>query len=236
MIDSHCHLTYAELSTQVEAVLCRARDAGVTHIITIGTDIEDAKKAVEVSHRYPGLVSMAAGFHPHHADKVEDGHWSELSGIWDDPKVVAFGEMGLDYHYDFADRDNQRRVFSRQLDVARERGKPIIIHAREAFEDVAAILLEHGWRLSFTGVITFPKSTELHEIAKAYPADKLMIETDAPYLSPVPVRSKRPNEPAFVAHTARFLASLRGVSLEALAAQTQRNTAEFFRLQERAEV
>lgn len=255
MIDSHCHLTYSELSTQLESVLDRARAAGVTHIITIGTDIEDAKKAVEVAHRSPNLVSMAAGFHPHGADKVAESHWAELQHIWDDAKVVAFGEMGLDYHYDFADRENQRRVFSRQLELARERDRPIIIHAREAFEDVAAILqdqgfrdrrvvfhcftgtaaeaariAEYGWRISFTGIVTFPKSTELQEIARAYPADKLLIETDAPYLSPQPVRSKRPNEPAFVAHTARFLAGLRGVSFEELAAQTQRNAKVFFAL------
>src|SRR5919109_1401346 len=113
MIDSHCHLTYDELSSQLEAVLNRARQAGVAHIITIGTDSDDAKKALDVSHRHADLVSMAAGFHPHGAEKVAESHWGELQRIWDDPKVVAFGEMGLDYHYDFANRDNQRRVFSR---------------------------------------------------------------------------------------------------------------------------
>jgi len=161
----------------------------------------------------------------------------------------------LDYHYDFADRENQQRVFSRQLELALGRGKPLIIHCREALEDAVAMLVdygfenrsvvfhcftgtsseadriaEHGWRISFTGIVTFSKSGELQEIAKRYPADQLMVETDSPYLSPVPVRSVRPNVPSHVAHVARFLADLRDASYPDLVEQTSANTKLFFRL------
>jgi TatD DNase family protein len=169
--------------------------------------------------------------------------------------VVAVGEIGLDYFYDFADRDTQMRVFGDQLAMAAGRDLPLVIHCREAFDDTIALLEQHGhdnkpvvfhcftgtkeeaqrvtahgWRISFTGVVTFKKSTELQEIARVYPAEQLMLETDSPYLSPVPVRHIHPNEPAHVAHTSRFLAALRGENPEALAAQATANTRAFFRL------
>lgn len=256
LIDSHAHLTYPELVGQVEAVLDRCAQAGVEHVISIGTSLDDAQNAIALARKYPGRIHPAAGFHPHHADAVFADDLAAMARLWQEPDVVAFGEMGLDYHYDFAQRDNQRRAFAGQLKAAQPLDKPIIIHAREAFDDVDAMLVDHGfrnrrvvfhcftgtaeeaaaiaergWRISFTGIVTFPKSQELQAIARDYPADKLMVETDSPYLSPVPVRSKRPNEPAFVAHTARFLAELRRVAFGDLAEQTFRNTLEFFRLQ-----
>lgn len=256
LIDSHAHLTYPEISGQIDAVLARASDAGVNAVISIGTDLADARKSVDLALRHPGRVFSGAGFHPHHADKVASDDFAEMARLWQDERVVALGEMGLDYHYDFADRDNQKRVFARQLEMAASVQKAVVIHCREAFTDCvpmlldhgfagrrvvfhcftgtpaeAAIVAEHGWRISFTGIVTFPKSPELQQIARDYPADKLMVETDAPYLSPVPVRSKRPNEPAFVSHVAHFLADLRGIQYEQLVAQTSVNTRTFFGLQ-----
>ncbi len=255
LIDSHAHLTYDDFAGRLNEVLARCDAAGVDQVITIGTSLADAKKAIALSREHPGRVRAAAGFHPHHADDVRDEDFEEMAALWDDGSVVAFGEMGLDYHYDFAKPENQQRVFARQLQLAATRDKPLIIHGREAFDDVVAMLrehgfvnrrvvfhcftgtraeaeriAEHGWRLSFTGIVTFPKSDELQAIARGYPADQLMIETDSPYLSPVPVRGRRPNEPAHVAHIARFLADLRRVPYEQLAQQTAANTREFFGL------
>ena len=255
LIDSHAHLTSPALRTQLDRVLERASQAGVEHVITIGTDLSDAQAAVDLARSHPEQLSVAIGFHPHEAAKVSASDFKTMVALWEDPLVVALGEMGLDYHYDFADRAVQREVFSRQLAEARKHDKPIIIHGREAFEDLAPMLVDHGfadrgvvfhcftgtqaeairiqengWRISFTGIVTFGKSTELQEIAKAYPADALMVETDSPYLSPVPVRGRKPNEPAHVAHIARFLAELREESYESLVSQTNRNTKTFFNL------
>jgi|CXWL01.1.fsa_nt_gi TatD DNase family protein len=254
LIDSHAHLTYPEFSGQIGEVLDRCAQAGVERVISIGTSLADAESAITLAREYPGRVHAAAGFHPHHTDTVSQDDIAAMARLWLEPEVVAQGEMGLDYHYDFADRANQRKVFEGQLRAARSQDKAIIIHSREAFADSAAMLLDHGfrdrrvvfhcftgtaeeaaaiaeygWRISFTGIVTFPKSEELQAIARDYPADKLMVETDSPYLSPVPVRSRKPNEPAFVAHTARFLAQLRGVTFERLCEETFQNTLAFFR-------
>lgn len=255
LIDSHAHLTYPDFAGRIEEVLTRCDAAGVEQIISIGTSLADARSAVALAQRFPDRIRPAAGFHPHHADGVGDDDFRSMAELWDDPRVVAFGEMGLDYHYDLADRVNQKRVFARQLDLAASRDRAIIIHAREAHDDVEAMLVDHGfagrrvvfhcftgtraeaeriaargWRISFTGIVTFPKTRELQEIARAFPADQLMVETDSPYLSPVPVRSMKPNEPCNVAHVARFLAGLRGVAYEELVATTNANTRAFFGL------
>ena len=255
LIDTHAHLTFPELRDQVDAVLARCDETGVERVITVGTDLADALSAIDLARRYPGRIHAAVGVHPHEAGKVSESDLDKIIGLWDDPAVVGLGEMGLDYHYDFADRGVQRKVLERQLAAASSRSQPLVIHCREAFEDVAPLLLEHGfdqrpavfhcftgtaaealkiaehgWRISFTGIVTFPRSTELQEIAKSYPKNALMIETDSPYLSPAPVRGKRPNEPAHVAHVAAFLAQLRGVSLEELTEQTRRNSMAFFGL------
>lgn len=255
LIDSHAHVTYPEFAGRIEDVLARCDAHGVGQIISIGTSLSDAKNAMELAQRYPARIRPAAGFHPHHADAVTEDDFRGMVEVWDDPRVVAFGEMGLDYHYDFADRAHQKRVFARQLEMAATRDKAVIIHAREAHDDVEAMLVDYaferrrvvfhcftgtrreaeriaarGWRISFTGIVTFPKTTELQDIAKVYPADQLMVETDSPYLSPVPVRGMKPNEPCNVKHVARFLAGLRRESFEALAAATAANTRAFFGL------
>lgn len=255
LIDSHAHLTYPDFAGRIDEVLAHCDKAGVEGVITIGTSLDDARSAIALARRYAGRIHAAVGFHPHEADRISDENLAAMAALWREAGVVAFGEMGLDYHYDFADRANQRRVFESQLAAARQHNKPIIIHCREAFDDCAPILADHGfvgrhvvfhcftgspeeaavvaergWRISFTGIVTFPKSTELQAIARAYPADKLMVETDSPYLSPVPVRGKKPNEPAYVAHVAQFLAELRGVEFDELVAQTRVNTRAFFDL------
>ncbi len=255
LIDSHAHLTFPELRDCVDEVLLRCYEAGVEQVITVGTDLADATAALALTLQYFDQVFAAIGFHPHEAQGVSDDDLQAMAELWDDPNVVAVGEMGLDYHYDFSPRQVQQSVFRKQLELAKAKGKPIVIHAREAFEDTvsllveqgyrdqrvvfhcftgsaeeAAVIAQHGWRISFTGIVTFKNSTELQHIAKAYPAEEMMLETDSPYLSPVPVRGKRPCEPSYVAHTARFLADLRGVPYERLVEETARNTRAFFEI------
>ena len=255
LVDSHAHLTFPQLRDRIDEALARCAEAGVDEIITVGIDLADGRAAVELAERRRSHVHAAAAFHPHEAGKVTAEDLTAMAELWNHPEVVALGEMGLDYHYDFADRSIQRSVFSRQLEMAASRAQPLVIHCREALDDTIELLVthgfrdrpvvfhcftgtareasriaDHGWRISFTGIVTFKKSDWLWEIAKAYPADKLMIETDAPYLSPEPVRSKRPNEPAYLAHTASFLAKLRDVPFDEFVEQTTRNTREFFGL------
>ncbi len=255
LIDSHAHLSFPGLADQVDAVLARCAEAGVDRVITVGVNLDDAKAVIELASGHPDCIHAAVGFHPHEADKVTEADLRAMGELWDHPGVVALGEIGLDYHYDFADRAKQRSVFTRQLEMATRRPHPLIIHCREAFEDAIPLLVDHGyekrrvvfhcftgtseeavlvaergWRISFTGVVTFKKSVWLQDIARTYPADELMIESDAPYLSPAPVRKKHPNEPANIVHTARFLSVVRGVSYDQIVEQTSRNTRQFFNL------
>ncbi len=254
LVDSHAHLTYDELRNDLDSVLARARAVGVEQVITIGTHPPDWERVIELISSHRGLFA-ALGVHPHHAGRVSNADLSTLATLMKRPGVVAFGEMGLDYHYDFSDRLSQQRVFDAQLLLARERDLPVIIHSREAVADTvaaldehgfagrsvvfhcftgtrdeAALIAAHGWRISFTGVVTFKKSTELQAIAAEYPPDQLMLETDAPYLSPEPVRNVRPNEPAHLRHTAEFMSQLRRVELAGLADQTTANARRYFAL------
>lgn len=202
-------------------------------------------------------MHIATGIHPHEAAKVSERDWLSLSATWGKPEVVAAGEMGLDYHYDFSPRGVQRVVFERQLDLAKQAGLPVIIHCREAHADTVQILAghgfdhwsvvfhcfsgtpeeaaeirAHGWWTSFTGVITFKNAAVLQQVVKETPADQLMFETDAPYLSPEPVRKMRPNEPKNLVHTVRFAAQLRGDRFEALAGVSTANARRFLRVRE----
>ncbi len=254
LIDTHAHLTYPGLIERIDEVLGNAAAAGVGRIISIASDVADAERVLDLAKSY-GAVHATAGIHPHEAGKAGPDDVDRLAQLWRQPEVVAVGEIGLDYHYDFSDRPTQQRVFEAQLAAAAGTGLPLIVHCREAFDDCIALLEKHsyvnrpvvihcftgtpdearavaerGWRISFTGIVTFKKSTILQSIARTYLADKLMVETDAPYLAPVPVRHVRPNEPAYVAHTAAFLADLRGEALEALAARTTANARAFFNL------
>jgi len=254
LIDTHCHLTAEAFDANREAVLARAAVAGVAGMITIGTDRADSRAAAELAASRPN-VWFAAGIHPHEAARARPDDLAELQRMWAEPRCVAVGEIGLDYHYDFSPRRTQQEWFARQLEAAGPTGRPVVVHSREAFEDTAAIL-EHcgyvgrpvvfhcfggdaaqaqqiaarGWRISFTGTVTFRKAVTLHEIARSYPLEALLIETDCPYLSPEPVRHLRPNEPAHLVHVAAFLARLRGMSLEAIAAATTAAARAFFGL------
>lgn len=237
LIDSHCHLDHKDFDADRDAVIQRALDAGLERMVAIGSEA-----GVQLAGRYPFFYATA-GIHPHHAAKATEDDFKRLDELLANPKVVAVGEIGLDYHYDFAPRDKQKAVFVRQMEIAAARKKPVVIHTREAWDDTFALLqlcphgimhcfsggpleaqraLDLGFHLSFGGIVTYPKALDVQEAARIAPPDKLLIETDAPYLAPVPRRGKR-NEPAFIAHTARKLADLRGVTFEEIARATTEN-------------
>jgi TatD DNase family protein len=249
LIDSHCHLDAEQFNEDRDAVIERAFAAGIEHIMAIGTGDgpPDLEAGIRLADRYSPIY-CTVGVHPHDAAKANDGTLEELETLLRHPKVLAIGEMGLDYHYDFSPREKQRAVFIDQLAIARAAGKPIVIHTREAWDDTFAILEEHwagsphggimhcfsggpdeaqrslalGFHISFAGVVTFPKALALQAAAKEVPLDRVLIETDAPYLAPVPHRGKR-NEPSYVAQTARKLAELRGMTLDEMASLTSSN-------------
>jgi TatD DNase family protein len=249
-VDSHCHLDDERFADDLEAVLDRAAAAGVTRVLTIGTGDgpPELDRAVRLADRYP-QVYATIGVHPHDASKVTPRTYDDLRALSAHSKVVAFGEIGLDYHYDFSPREIQREVFVAQLQLAGAVNLPITIHTREAWDDTIAILREHwsgegimhcftgnpaqanealglGFHLSFGGVVTFKTAENVRESARITPDDRLLIETDAPYLAPIPWRGKR-NEPAMMVKTADRLAEIRGTTSEAIAALT---TANFERL------
>ena len=246
LIDSHCHLDDEQFAEDQEAAIERAQAAGVERMMAIGTGDgpPDLEVATRLADRYPALYATV-GVHPQDAAKAAPETFDHLRDLLSHPKVLALGEIGLDYYHDTAPRDIQRAVFVRQLELAREAAKPIVIHTREAWSDTIQILREQsanrgifhcftggieearealdlGFHLSFGGVVTFPKSERLREAAKIVPLDRLLVETDAPYLAPVPHRGKR-NEPAFVVNTARKLAEIRGIPVEDVARATTEN-------------
>lgn len=254
LIDSHAHLTSKEFTGQVGEVLDRANEAGVDRVISIGVDMADSARVLALASDDSRVIPVI-GIHPHEAGKVVEDDWNTYQKYMNLAEVVALGEMGLDYRYDFSDRPSQHAVFEKQLELASQTGKPIVIHSREAHDDTLSILTnagfagksvvfhcftgseseakaiaDRGWRISFTGVVTFKKSTELQQIAKEYPMGQLMVETDSPYLSPMPIRHVRPNEPAHVAHTARFIAELKDMDYDDFVNATSENTKAFFRL------
>jgi TatD DNase family protein len=249
LIDSHCHLDHEKFDADREAAIERAAAAGVDCLLAIGTGNgpPDHDAGIRLADAHP-MIYATAGIHPHHASKATPESFRRLRELLAHPKVLAVGEIGLDYHYDFSPRDTQRAVFIEQIAIAREAARPIVIHTREAWDDTMQVLREHwtpagicgimhcfsggpreaqealalGFYLSFAGVVTFPKALDLQEAAKIAPRDRLLIETDAPYLAPVPHRGKR-NEPAFVASTARKLADLRGEPYDEICRLTSEN-------------
>jgi TatD DNase family protein len=249
LVDSHCHLDHQQYASELEAILERAHAAGVQHFLAIGTGdgppILDV--AIRIAERFPQCWATV-GVHPHDASKADERTFDELRALSKHPKVVAIGEIGLDYHYDFSPRERQREVFLEQIRIARDAGKPLIIHTREAWDDTLAVLegpgvlhcftgdaeqarqaVDLGFHLGFGGVVTFPKSYSLREAARMVPENRILVETDCPYLSPVPFRGKR-NEPAYLPHTVRKLAEVRGVGEEDLARITTRNFEDLFGL------
>jgi len=246
LVDTHCHLDSGQFDADRDAVIERALAAGIERMMAIGTGEgpPDLEVAIRLADAHP-FIYATIGVHPHDASKATEETFARLRELAAHPKMLAIGEIGLDYHYDFSPRDVQREVFERQLDLAREAGKPIVIHTREAWEDTLDVLRAHwrgegvmhcftgdarqarealdlGFYLSFGGVLTFPKAEALREAARIAPEDRILVETDCPYLAPVPHRGKR-NEPAFVAETARRLAEVRGCTVDAIAETTTRN-------------
>jgi TatD DNase family protein len=248
-IDSHCHLDNPQFDPDRDAVIDRALAAGVERMVVIGTGEgpPDLEAGIRLADKHDAIYATV-GVHPHDASKATSESYARLKELLQHPKVVALGEIGLDYHYDHSPREVQREAFLEQMRIAGEASKPIVIHTREAWEDTIALLetywrphglggimhcfsgnadqaalcVDLGFHLSFGGILTFPKSADIQEAARRAPADRLLIETDAPYLAPVPHRGKR-NEPAYVAETARKLAQLRGVSPEEIAQTTTEN-------------
>lgn len=251
MIDSHCHLADKAFDPDRMQAVARAKNAGVTAIVTIGDTIEESAKCLQLAEKYDAL-SFAAGVHPHHAKDWGDGDVDRLKALLAHPKAKAVGEIGLDYHYDFSPRDVQKSVFRAQLALAKELGLPAVVHCREAIADVRAIveevdagpfvlhcctekwgdaewILDRGSLLSFTGIATFPNSVDVQETVRNCPLESMMVETDAPYLAPIPHRGKR-CEPAHVMDTARFVAAEKGLSLPQFDQVTTRTTVAFFGL------
>ena len=254
LIDTHAHLTFEELENRIDDVLARSVEAGVTRWITVGTDTEQNETVLSLVGRYDRMWA-GLGYHPHCANDITDADIELLKKQAQDAKVVAVGECGLDYHYMNSVAESQQRVFRQHLDIAAQLQKPVIIHTRDAFEDTINILddyagklknvvihcyggdieqtqcvLDRGYHISFTGTVTFKRSQALREVAKMIPLDRLMIETDCPYISPHPVRNTRPNEPALLVHTAQCLADVHGTPLEEFAQKITQTSEQFFGL------
>ena len=248
LVDSHCHLDFPDFAAERDAVIGRARAAGIGTMLTIGTRLDQFPGVRAIAEGHPDIW-CSVGAHPHEAADHTATTAADLARLAEHPKVVGIGETGLDFHYDHSPRDVQERVFRAHIAASRESGLPLIIHAREADDSVAGMLREErppaavlhcfssgrllaeaaiglGYYVSISGIVTFRNAEELRAIVRDLPLDRLLVETDAPYLAPVPYRGKR-NEPAFVAATASAVAALKGVAPEELAAITTDN---FFRL------
>jgi TatD DNase family protein len=253
LVDSHCHLDYEDFSAEgVEEIVSRAQAAGVGHFLTICTEIAKFKQVLAVAEKFP-FMHCTVGTHPHHAADASEMNVSkdEIVSSAKNPKVVGIGETGLDYYYKHSPEAEQQKTFATHIETALETDLPLIIHTRDADNDTIRIMrdtgggkargvmhcfsggpklaeqsLALGFYISFSGIITFKKADELREVVKMVPLDRILVETDSPYLAPVPHRGKR-NEPAFVAHTAQMVAELKQLPVDAIAAQTTEN---FFRL------
>ena len=251
LVDSHCHLDFPDFADALDDIVARARAVDIGRMVTISTRVKQHAGVLAIAERFPD-VFCSVGTHPHNAAEEPDIMAEELVELARHPKVVAIGEAGLDYHYDNSPREAQERGFRTHIGAARETGLPLVIHSREADDDTARILEEEmgkgafaavlhcftggrelarravalGHFISFTGILTFKNSEELRSIAAELPADRILVETDAPYLAPGKYRGKR-NEPAFVVETVKVLADVRGVSFDTLANES---TANFYRL------
>jgi len=256
LIDTHCHLTFEQLAGDVEAVAERSKASGVVGWITVGTDIPQNRKAIELAGKFENMYATV-GIHPHDAKDVTAQTLTELKELAQSEKVVAIGETGLDSHYNSSKQPDQRRAFAAQLEIAKALNLPVIVHCREAFDETmdildrhghgvravvfhcfsgsaeqAKIVLDKGFHISFTGVITFKNAQTARQAAKAVPLDRLMLETDSPYMSPEPMRKQKINEPALMIHTAKYLAGLKEMSLPDFAQAVTTTSKTFFGLPE----
>jgi TatD DNase family protein len=251
LVDSNCHLDFPDFADDLAGIVARAEASGVGRMVTISTRVKRLPDLLAIAERFPN-VYCSVGTHPHQADEEDGISADELVNLAQHPKVVAFGEAGLDYFYEHGSRNAQERGFRTHIAAARETGLPLVIHTREADEDCGRILedemakgafravlhcytggrelamkaIDLGLLISFTGILTFKKSQALRDLAAELPADRIMVETDSPYLAPGKYRGKR-NEPSYVVETAKVLAETRGVTLDEIARQTTEN---FFRL------
>jgi len=254
LIDSHAHLDMDDFDADRETVIERAVQGGVTRIVTIGIDLASSRKAIEIAKKYK-FIYATVGYHPHNANEAASGDLEKLRALASEPKVVAWGEIGLDFFRRHSPPEKQVKVFERQLDAAAEQGLPIIIHDRDAHEDLLRILksrkrqylgvihcfsgnydlamtlIELGFCISFPGTVTYKNAVNAQTVAARIPLDRLLVETDCPYLAPVPFRGKR-NEPLYVKHTAEKIAQLRQMDFRELAKATSANTARLFHLPE----
>ena len=253
LIDTHAHLDDARFDSDRDAMIARAREAGVEHFVTIGCDLTTSRAAVELADRYP-FVYATVGVHPHEAKQIGDSWYDDLRRLAQHKKVVAYGEIGLDYHYNHSPPKLQRERFREQIILARDLRLPIVVHTREAQEDTIAILKEEnaadvggvfhcfsgdarlaknaldlGFLLSFSGVITFQNATMLRDIVKTVPMDRILVETDSPYLTPAPHRGKR-NEPAHVRLVAEKIAAIQGMTADQIAELTSQNARRVFKI------
>lgn len=253
LVDSHCHLDFNDFEEDFEEMLARARECGITAMLNAGNNIGELEKQLEISDKYP-FIYTAVGVHPHNAAEYPNVKAEDFIEKSTHKKVVAIGECGLDYYYDYSPKETQVKVFVEQIKAAQQTGLPLIIHARDADDDIIAILGEEfkkvpfsgeihcfsssqkladfalsiGFYISASGIITFNKSGELRDIIASVPLDRLLVETDAPFLAPVPMRGRR-NESSFVVHTAEKLAQIKGISLDKLAEITSDNFYKLFR-------
>jgi TatD DNase family protein len=253
LIDSHAHLDMKDFDGDRQATLDRALEGGISHIITIGTDLSSSRKALELANIYD-FVFSSVGYHPHHAADTDLQVLRELEGLVSEPKVVAWGEIGLDFYRRYSPPDRQVEAFRQQLEMAMDLDLPVIIHDREAHAelieilgqmtkggakgvihcfsgdyDMAMLLIEMGYHISIPGTVTYKKALQVQEVATRIPLERMLIETDAPFLAPVPHRGKR-NEPFFVTYTARKIAELRNMDFQEVAIQTSENAKRVFNL------
>lgn len=250
LVDSHCHLNHERMLANHEAVLARAAAQGVARVVVVGCDEPSSLVAVDMAERHAGVFA-AVGVHPHDASTYDAGVGERLAALLGRPGVVALGEIGLDFHYNFSSPDEQRRAFEAQLALARERGVSVVVHCREAYGEVLSALEQakvrgvvHCWsgspadaeravacgmHLGFTGIVTFKNAAPIRESARVIPPDRLLVETDAPYLAPLPHRGKQ-NEPAYLPLVARAVADARGMCMAEVAACTTANAEALFGL------
>ena len=253
LIDSHCHLDMRDFDKDREAVIQRAQKDGIVHMISIGIDVGSSQSAIDLARQYD-FISATVGCHPHDADECSSLDLEKLTSMAVEPEVVAWGEIGLDYYRNYSKKENQRKIFQVQLELAQRAELPVIIHDRDAHKEVYAILekmgkgerkgiihcfsgdrglaeafIALGYYISIPGTVTYKKAGQIKEVAATIPLDRMLVETDAPFLAPVPRRGKR-NEPSYVAYTAREIARLRDIPFETVAEQTTRNARTIFSL------
>ncbi len=254
LIDTHAHLDEPSLVGELQSLLKAAQENRLSRIITIGTTLESSQKSLQLAREYP-IIAAAVGIHPNYSSEATDRQWAEIVELAKEPHVVAVGETGLDRYWDYAPIDKQIDYFHRHIELSRELDKPFIVHCRDAEQDILDVLarqaekgelngvmhsfcgswetatrtLQWGMYFSFSGMLTFKKNQELRELAAKIPLDRIMVETDSPYLAPVPFRGKR-NQPAYVKHTAQVLAECHGLSCEEICKITTANARKFFKL------